>query len=122
MILVDTSVWIEFFKANVVIYPDMVQLLENRFVYVYDLIFAELFRGVRSKKEEKMIESYWQDLPKIKIDDLAILAGKESAKYRWDTQGVGLVDACILVAAQKTQSKIWTLDKKLKKIADVYLC
>jgi len=29
---------------------------------------------------------------------------------------VGLIDACILVAAQETQSSIWTLDKKLKNV------
>jgi predicted nucleic acid-binding protein len=55
MILVDTSVWIEFFKGNsetIVLY----KLIDDNTLCVNDLILAELLPSINQKKESNLKE------------------------------------------------------------------
>lgn len=114
MILVDTSVWIEFLKKTD---PDidlrLSMYIENGQVGALSLVFGELLQGVRDEREEKLILELWKHLPKIDESQLFIEAGKLSYRHKLFSKGVGLIDACILAAALRDGHEIWTLDKKL---------
>ena len=116
MIILDTSIWIEHLKNNENYFPKVCKLLECGDILAVECIFGELLQGLKNKKEKEVILKYWKYLPKEKYDDIIIEAGEYSAKNKlWD-HGVGLIDSIIIVHGIKSNSKIWTLDKKLLKI------
>jgi predicted nucleic acid-binding protein len=118
MIIPDTSIWIEFFKANEPYYSKIKDLIEKGQVFAVEPVFAELLQGARSKRERKLLLGYWENLPKYSDTNIFIDAGIISSENKWISKGVGLIDCTIVVIAKKSNSKIWTLDKKLKSILE----
>ena len=116
MIILDTSIWIEFLKGNSRYTIKVQGLLETREILAVECIFAELLQGSKNDRERSIILSYWNHLPKIQDSGLLIEAGLFSCKKKLLDKGVGLIDAFIYVHAVKTGSTIWTLDKKLLRI------
>ena len=116
MILVDTSIWIEFLRKNNKVFELMQEKLEKREILAIECIFGELLLGAKNKHEQKIITSYWEYLPKIDESGIWIQAGNYLGNKRLISKGIGLIDVVILLAARKTNSKIWTLDKKLQSI------
>ncbi len=91
-------------------------LTEKGQIFSVDCIFGELLQGTKSTRERKLIESYWDVIPKITTPDLWIKAGIFSSENKMVTKGVGLIDCVIVLAARSTNAKVWTLDKKLSSI------
>ena len=117
MILVDTSVWIEFFrKSDPEIDERLSAYLENGQVVICSMVFGELLQGVGDEREEKAILEFLENLPRINETNLLIEAGKVSYRHKLFTKGVGLIDAAILVAAINLNLEVWTLDKKLMQV------
>lgn len=116
MIIVDTSIWIEFFKANEPCYTKLKDLLDTNQVLAVECIFAELLQGARTERERNVIRNYWINLPKHVEANLLIDAGVLSSEKKWISKGIGLIDSVIIVIAKKTTSRIWTLDKKLNNL------
>ena len=56
MILVDTSVWIEFFKKHEPYFTELRELIETSEVITHAVIFGELLQGCKSKAESDLIE------------------------------------------------------------------
>ena len=117
MTLVDTSVWIDFFRQrDTVIVEKLSNLLEDGEVVGLSAVFGELLQGARNANEEKIIMEFWVSLPKIEEEGLFIEAGKLSSERRLSTKGVGLLDSYILAACKKSTLALWTLDKKLNEV------
>jgi predicted nucleic acid-binding protein len=116
MIILDTSVWIEYLKNNETYFPKISHLLENREILGVECVFGELLQGTKSKSERETILAFWKYLPKETYENIIIEAGLYSAEQKLINKGVGLIDAIILMHGIKSQSKIWTLDKKLLTI------
>lgn len=115
MILADTSVWIEFLKRKEPVFSQLRDYIERREVVALECIFGELMQGARNTNEREVIQSYWEALPKIAEEGLWIEAGRFSGEKNLVSRGVGLIDAFILTAAQRSGSRVWTLDKKLQR-------
>lgn len=113
MVILDTSIWIEFLKNNPVYYSTVKDLLENRKILVIECIFGELLQGTKNKREIEVISLYWDNLPKAIIENGWIEAGKYSSQNKLTSHGVGLIDSLIIVTARKVDAQIWSLDKKL---------
>lgn len=113
MIILDTSIWIEFLKRNPHYFSVVRQLLEDQEIIAVECIFGELLQGAKNKKENEIIKNYWENLPKAKHESLWIEAGEYSSENNLASKGVGLIDATIIIAAQRSNVQIWTLDKKL---------
>jgi predicted nucleic acid-binding protein len=116
MIILDTTVWIEYLKNNQEYYSIVSTLLENRKILAVECIFGELLQGVKNKYEEEIILNYWKYLPKKRYKDIIVAAGNYSNKNKLLDKGVGLIDAIIVMYGIKSKSKIWTLDKKFQTI------
>jgi predicted nucleic acid-binding protein len=116
MIILDTTVWIEYLKNNQEYYSIVSVLLENKKILAVECIFGELLQGVKNKYEGEIILKYWKYLPKKIYRDITVEAGNYSNKNKLSDKGVGLIDAIILMHGIKSKSKIWTLDKRFKKI------
>ena len=116
MIILDTSVWIEFLRNNQNYYPKICKLMESGEIFAVEFIFGELLQGVKNKKEKEIIKNYWKHLPKENYENIIIEAAEYSAHNKLLAHGVGLIDTIILMHAIKSNSKIWTIDNKFLRI------
>jgi predicted nucleic acid-binding protein len=116
MIIVDTSVWIEFLKGNDPYLALLSKRLEESQILAMECIFGELLQGAKSKREREIILAYWENLPKFPEENIYIKAGLEAGKHQWHSKGIGLIDGAIIILLRTTGSSLWTLDKKLKNI------
>jgi predicted nucleic acid-binding protein len=116
MIILDTTVWIEYLRNNQEYYPIISMLLETKEILAVECVFGELLQGIKNKYEEGIIINYWNYLPKKEYKDIIIEAGNYSSKNKLLDKGVGLIDAIILLHGIKSDSKIWTIDKKFQRI------
>ena len=114
MIIIDTSVWVEFFKAKPGFIDEIESLIESKQVITIEPIFSELLYGSRSDKERKIILSYWKVLPRIKFGEGTLIETADFAnKNNYHNLGIGLMDAILTKATIDNKHLIWTLDKKI---------
>ncbi|MFA4815031.1 MAG: PIN domain-containing protein [Candidatus Gracilibacteria bacterium] len=117
MILVDTSIWIEFLRKRSPTFEHMLFLLEQQEIVSLEVIFGELLQGAKNPKERAVVLAYWESIKKLTTDQLWIKSGLKSGEGKWKDKGLGLVDSAILTAADESEMEIWTLDKTLLKQA-----
>ena len=114
MILVDTSIWIDFFRNNnPALSERLIEYLESGTAIGLSTVFGELLQGARAEDEERTIMEFWNNIPRINEENLFLEAGRLSDRYKFFAQGVGLIDCHFLAAAKIYNLNIWTLDKKL---------
>lgn len=113
MILVDTSIWIEFLRRKEPYSAYLLHLLEHNEILTLESIFGELLQGSSTPSETKILMTYFNNLPKANVENLLVQAGLQSYREKWFSKGLGLIDASILLAALMTETKLWTLDKNL---------
>jgi predicted nucleic acid-binding protein len=114
MIIVDTSIWVEFLKQNPDFINEMESLLENKQVITIEPIFSELLYGTRNLKERSTVLSYWNVIPRIRFIEGSLIESADFAnKNNYQNIGIGLIDAILAKATIENNFLIWTLDKKL---------
>jgi predicted nucleic acid-binding protein len=116
MIILDTSVWIEFLRGNDSYRSALRSLLENRQIIGLEWVFGELLQGAKNSRERSIIVSYWENLPGIDTTGVWVEAGMLSADGNLTSKGVGLIDCAIIIAARRAGAKIWSLDNKLNAL------
>ncbi len=115
-VIVDTSVWIEFFRGEEEYHAALMPLIEQGRVLALECVFGELIQGARDERERNLLERFWDALPKTEIPRLFVVAGKHSSIEQYPKKGVGLIDAAIVAAARQVKAQVWSLDKKLNAI------
>ena len=125
IVLVDTSVWVEYFQKKPLIDPAHVDLLiEERRVATCLPIKAEILSGEMSAQAKSVVLAAFDAMTFIDSDwdshetweEITDLATETRRKKR----GVpGMIDRMILLAAKRSAAQLWTLDKKLQKLADL---
>lgn len=82
MIIVDSSVWIDYFNGNVTRETDILDnLLGTQEVAIGDLIVLEVLRGFRSDKDYRIAKNHLTSLVQFNMLD-SELALKSSEYYR----------------------------------------
>ena len=61
VLLVDTSVWIDFFRGKT--FPELELALKEGRVVLSPIVLAELMSGARDKSEEKQLRDFLLELP-----------------------------------------------------------
>ncbi len=115
MILVDTSVWIEFFKKREPYFSRMRQEIEAGRILVHSLVFAELLQGCRTADESEILLDYWEALHDVQSSSGIVEGGLLSFQRKLLSKGVGLVDAVLVSETRRRNAKLWTLDKGLSR-------
>jgi hypothetical protein len=105
-------------KGNTVYFKTCKNLIEEGSVYTIEPIFGELLQGVLNQREMDTIVAYYENIPKIAVNNLFIVAGKYSHTHRLTNKGIGIMDAAIIVATMESNSLLWTLDKKISSYLD----
>ncbi|HBF13853.1 MAG TPA: VapC toxin family PIN domain ribonuclease [Deltaproteobacteria bacterium] len=119
MILVDTSIWIEFLKLNRNVFDLFNHEMEQQNIVVTECVFGELLQGAKNKRERKIILEYWNNLPKKDEKNLWLDAGNLSGQKKYFAKGIGLIDTFLIAFARRHKVQIWTLDKKLMSVLSV---
>ena len=116
MVLVDTSVWVSHFRET---HDGLVELLNNGEVVCHPFIIGELACG--NLKNRTSIITLLEALPTaLVIEHEELLSFIEARKVMG--KGLGYVDVHLLAAALLTGVPLWTLDKKLDKVAEGLQC
>lgn len=117
-VLVDTSVWIEFFRKNVPYYSIVTRLIDDEQVYCCGIILAELMQGAKSEKELAVLDDFTGVFSFIpETSRLWATAGKLA--FQLCRKGVtnGLSDCFIAVAAASVHAPVATLDSHFQLLA-----
>ena len=86
------------------------------YIAAFEPIFGELLQGARNDSERQFIVELWNTIPQVSAEQVWVRAGIRSSEKSYISQGVGLIDCAILIAAEENDLSIVTLDKKLLAI------
>ena len=120
-ILIDTSVWIDYFRNKSSVLSEKVdKILSENEVYVPKIVMAELIQGAKSKREISIIEDFIDAFHIIdQKEDTWIRTGRLSYALKKKGKTVNLIDCYISVIAKEYNCKIFTLDEHFKEIQRV---
>ncbi len=111
MVLVDTSVWIEFLRKGNSLLED---LLEQGEASTHPLVLGELSIG--NIQNRKKFLSLLRDLSQVQeCSHEEVLNFIEA--HRIHGKGIGYFDAHILASSVLSGIPLWTLDRSLAKLA-----
>jgi predicted nucleic acid-binding protein len=117
VILVDTSIWIYFWKKRSST-DALSPLLEHDEVLVHELVMAELAVGNLGPAHVRdEILSGLQRLPRAPVAELNEVLTLIRTQ-RLERRGLGAVDAHLLASARLAAAQLWTTDKALASAAD----
>lgn len=117
-VLIDTSVWISYFKNKDDQFADKVdEVLASSEVHVPKVVIAELIQGARSEKEISVIEEFIDAFNIIDQSETTwTKAGKLSYSMKKKGITVNVVDCYIAVIADENSCSIFSLDEHFKNI------
>jgi predicted nucleic acid-binding protein len=113
--LVDTSVWIAHFKKSD---SKLISLLEADDVLLHPFIFQELYLG-KPKRADFIFERL------LKLPSTPLLSEEQFCTFVGDFEisgkGIGVIDTHLLASAYLRKVSLYTLDKKLSRLASALL-
>ncbi len=121
-VLVDTCVWIEFFKTDSAISLELENLIKTDSIWICGIVLLELIQGVRSEDEKNKI-----------IDALSGFKYVEMSKSLWQRAGellaslkkkgfnLPLSDILVSTIALERNLRVFTFDKHFAHIPDLKL-
>ena len=120
-VIVDTSVWIQFFNApQSKEKAELDKLLSDNRVVVVGVVVSELFQGSDSQKNCERIEDKIVVLPYAEVSsNVWIEAGEASFNLRKQGISVPLTDILIATLAKENDFEVYTLDPHFKRIPGV---
>ena len=115
-ILVDSSVWISFFKGNISKEP-FFTLIDTNQLCINDLILSEIVPSLLFKKEHKLIDILKQiERSPLNIDWTSIIEFQTRNISRGINK-VGVPDLIIMQNAIQNNLKLYTLDSHFKQMS-----
>ena len=123
MIIVDTSVWIEFFRnAESELTLHLKDLLRRRIVVMVGVVLAEILQGIKQKKEENLVKKHFQKLPYEEISrEIWAKSGHLSASLRRKGITIPLTDLIIAAIALSKGYEVFTIDPHFTKVGGLML-
>ena len=117
-ILIDTSVWIKYFRDKPAGLSKKVDgILSRHEVYVPKIVIAELIQGSKSEREISVIEDFVDAFNIIdQREDTWIKTGKLSYSLKKKGETVNLTDCYITVIAHEYDCSIFSFDEHFKDI------
>jgi len=118
-ILIDTSIWVDYFRGREIRLADAVdRLLESDRVVTLEIIEAELLRGAKTEKEIDFLKNHFSAIPILEMpSDSWREVGLFS--YRLARKGYlpALVDTFIALASINSDIPLFTRDRDFRRIA-----
>jgi len=119
-VLVDTSVWIEFFKRKEPWHRAVSGLMDDKRICCAGIVLAELLQGAKSEKELSVLRDFRHVFEFLNESvDLWQAAGELSHALLRKGKSIGLSDCYLAVAAKTNNAMILTVDKHFEVIKGV---
>ncbi|MCF6158479.1 MAG: PIN domain nuclease [wastewater metagenome] len=116
-VLIDTSVWIEFFRGQAPYQNIVLNLIDHNRVCCMGIVLAELIQGVKSKNELGVIKEFLYVFDFLTDSaEMWTKAGELSLALRQNGKTVGLADCYISVVSHANNVQLLTLDKHFEII------
>ena len=113
MVLVDTSVWIDYFH-NGINSTHLDSLIDSGKICVNDLILTELVPSIRHRKETEL-EHLLLQVPKEAMNiDWSQLISMQTENLKHGVNRVGIPDLMIVQNAEQNDMELYSLDKHFK--------
>jgi len=120
-VIVDTSIWIEFFRNP--LSPEKKEvdvLLDDDRAVLVGIVLAELLQGTRSQKEFELIKSALTALPFYEVSTQGwIKTGATASQLRKQGITIPLSDCLIAALAIENGCRVYSLDPHFEKIDDL---
>jgi predicted nucleic acid-binding protein len=114
-VLVDTSVWIEHAKTNII---ELSELIDADRVVTHERVLEELFMG--GSAEYKVLEEVVYELPSYRAGSMTEFINFASSLGR-EKRGLQANDLHLLIIAMKVPNcKIFTLDRRLRDLSYMF--
>ncbi len=117
-VLVDTSIWIDYFRTgNNSEKLDF--LIDENLIVINDLILAELIPSLRIRNQRKIVNLLYD------IDKLGLLINWDqiiefqSKCLKNGLNGIGIPDLIVAQNAKQNQCEIYSLDSHFKLMKDI---
>lgn len=122
-VLVDTSVWVDFYRGGRSTFMDQLEgLVKRDAVSICGVIAAELLQGTRDEAEYHRVSGNLLGLHYLEMDQALFLeAARRSYELRRRGVTVALTDVLIATAAIRHRQKLWTRDLDFKQFKDLSL-
>jgi len=119
-VLVDTSIWVEFFKSESPIGKKLESLIIKNSVWTCGIVLFELLQGVKSEAEKTKILDALLNLGYVEMSkSLWQKSADISASLKKQGLNLPLSDIFIAVIAIEHNLRIFTLDKHFEQIPRV---
>jgi predicted nucleic acid-binding protein len=121
-ILVDTTVWIEFFRARSKIGDHLEMLLLENAVSTCGVVMFEVLQGIKSEGEKNKILGVLASLPYVEMTKkLWHRAADLSIRLKKNGVNLPLSDILIAAIAAENDLSVYTLDNHFKQIPNLKL-
>ena len=121
-VLVDTCIWIDFFKDTPSVAKKLQRLIEKDTVYTAGIILFEIFQGVKSEKEKVVLEEVFKSISYLEMTSRSWL---NAAGLSRDLKQKGLTlppsDILLAQLAIENSLEIFTIDDHFKRIPGLAL-
>ena len=117
-IIVDTCVWIEFFrKPESDLTVHLKGLLRERSVTMVGMVLAEILQGIKVQKEAMLVKESLNKLPYLEMTrDIWEKAGEISASLRRKGVTIPLSDLIISALAISGGYEVFTIDPHFEQV------
>jgi predicted nucleic acid-binding protein len=117
-VLVDTSVWIEYFR-NGNNFEKLDLIIDENLIVINDLILAELIPFLKIRKQNKIIKLL-NNINKLQIN----IKWDEIIEYQFEClkkglNGIGIPDLIIAQNALQNNCEIYTIDNHFSLLKDI---
>ena len=117
-VLVDTSIWIGYFRAGDNS-KDLEYLIDENIIVINDIILAELVPYLKIKKQTKVIKLL-HEINKVPL----VISWDEIIEFqvkclKGGANGVGIPDLIIAQNAKQHGCKVYSLDKHFRLLNEV---
>lgn len=113
LVLIDTSVWISYFRRdNKPVEGAVERLLDEDLAATCSLVMAELIQGARDKKQIEILRPHFESLHALDESTQDwVEAGSLAFAMKKKGKSLGLADCFLAVVAKKNRATIYSLDK-----------
>jgi len=117
-VLVDTSIWIDYFRGGDNC-PEMDSLIDENLLVTNDIILVELIPYLKLKKQIKVVKLLYEvnRIP-LKINWEEIIEFQVKC-LKSGAHGVGIPDLIIAQNARENNCKVYSLDKHFRLLHQV---
>lgn len=116
-VLLDTSVWIDYFRKKETVYSRVEQLIDENRICTTRFIMAELLCGALSDTEFATLKTGVEIFDVLEErEDTWIEAARLASGLRRLGRSVGIGDCYIATLAHQHQVSLWSFDKHFRTI------